>query len=461
MGDNDRVKTIGDQGRRIWLYPTWFRGRLLTYRWWVHGVLLVVLLLGPWIDVGGHPAMRFDIPGRRIYFWGMTLFATDGAYLLFFLLCFIFAVFLFTAVFGRAWCGWACPQTVFLEGLIRPIERFFEGSARQREKLDASPWTPAKIWAKFAKYSAYLLICGGIGTTFVAYFLGREGVVAAQADPWAHPAGTVIFISITLATFFDFAWFREQLCVVACPYGRFQSVLLDPDSLTVGYDTRRGEPRGRAKDPTRGDCVDCGRCVGVCPTGIDIRRGTQMECIQCMACIDVCDDVMQRLKRPQGLIRLTSERALAGEKTRLVRPRVLAYAVALVAVFVVMVFSFASYDDLSFNLGRQPATPYARTPGGELQNSLSLRISNRSSTKRKFTLRLVSPAGGRLVVPVSPLVVEAEDVAHFPVFVLFAEAPDTEVELAVEEQGELRTPLSFKFLRPAPSPQQGASHGEQ
>ncbi|MFV8753571.1 cytochrome c oxidase accessory protein CcoG [Nannocystaceae bacterium ST9] len=456
--------TIGTGGRRVWLYPKWIRGRKLTIRTAVHWVLIVLLLIGPWIDIGGHPATRIDIPGRRLYFWGMTFMATDGAYLLFFAGVVIFSVFLFTALYGRAWCGWSCPQTVFLESLIRPVERLIEGDWVARRKLDEAPWTGKKLVKKLTKWSFYLVVAGGAGTTFAAYFLGREGVLHAQMDPLSHPAGTATFLAITGALLFDFAWFREQVCLVVCPYGRFQSVLIDRDSLTVGYDVGRGEPRAKpaAKlaDPSMGDCVDCRACVNVCPTGIDIRKGAQMECVQCMACIDACDSIMTKLNRPTGLVRLDSERRLnrsrgatppsasgslsqsrvaaiegQGFWRRALRPRVIAYAVALTCVLVTAVFVVGGRQPVGLNLHRQAgAAPFVQLPDQRVQNSLELRIQNRTSQERRFTVELVGDDGTELLVPGGTLVVEPESTRQFPVFLVRSNAlGDGILELRVSD----------------------------
>ncbi len=459
LAENDTVATIGEGGKRVWLYPKWIRGKKLTARSIAHAVLIVLLLIGPWIDIGGHPATRIDIPGRRMYFGGATLMATDGAYMLFAAGLIVFSVFFFTALFGRAWCGWACPQTVFLESLIRPVERLIEGNESQRRKLDAGPWTRAKLRKKALKYGFYLVVAGGVGTTFTAYFLGRHGVLEAQLDPFAHPGGTATFLAITGLLLFDFAYFREQTCLVVCPYGRFQSVLLDADSLAVGYDERRGEPRGKVSDPNAGDCVDCKACVRVCPTGIDIRKGVQMECIQCMACIDACDDVMVRLKRPTGLVRLDSERRLSGKDSRsftqrALRPRVLAYGFGLVATLAVLIFAIGLRQPVGLDLHRMSgAAPYVALGDGRVQNSLELRIQNRSSDTRKFTLTLARDDGTELLVPGGELVVEGEGTRQFPVFVVRpAELGGGDVSVRVSDDQGFSDEIAIEFLagsRPA------------
>lgn len=476
IAENDTVTTIGEGGKRVWLYPTWLRGRMLTRRTIAHVVLLVLLLIGPWIDIGGHPATRIDIPGRRMYFWGATLMATDGAYMLFAAGIIVFSVFFFTALFGRAWCGWACPQTVFLESLIRPVERWIEGDASARRKLDAGPWTAAKIGKKALKYAFYLLVAGGVGTTFTAYFLGRDGVLEAQLDPFAHPGGTAVFLGISFLLLFDFAYFREQTCLVVCPYGRFQSVLLDADSLTVGYDERRGEPRGKASDPNAGDCVDCKACVRVCPTGIDIRKGVQMECIQCMACIDACDDIMAKLKRDPGLIRLDSGRRLVGQSSseslvgrqvplhevsfarRALRPRVVAYGVGLVAVFALLVFAILVRKPFGLDLHRMSGTaPYVTMADGRVQNALELRIQNRGDAARSFTVELIEQDGTQLLIPGGQLLVEAEATRQFPVFVLRPAAlGGGDVHLRVTDDQGYAQDIHIEFLAGS----RGAGGGE-
>lgn len=425
------LSTIAEGGKREWQYPTWFRGKLLSLRTAMHWFLVGILLLGPWIDIGGNPAVFIDIPERRAYIMGLKFFATDGSYLLFVFGITIFSIFLFTALFGRAWCGWTCPQTVFMESVIRPIERLIEGKASARRKLDRAPWTSHKIFKKALKYACYAVICGAIGTTAVAYFLGREGVMQAQANPLAHPAGTAIFLFVSALCFFDFAWFREQTCLVVCPYGRFQSVLLDHDSIGVGYDVARGEPRGKprkkkdADAPPKGDCVDCKRCVNVCPTGIDIRNGNQLECIQCMACIDACDDMMNKLKRPTGLIRLDSERVLNGGKRKLARPRVFLYAGILTFIISAFVFTLGKRTTYELHLGRQGTAPYTESADGRLQNALLLRISNKSSQPQEFDVSLQEAKGLELYSPLLPFKVGANDVAHLPVFVLFDKTQTT------------------------------------
>ncbi|MEZ4432560.1 MAG: cytochrome c oxidase accessory protein CcoG [bacterium] len=457
LADNDTVTTIGDGGRRVWLYPLRVWGRHVTARTVFGWALFVVLLIGPWIEVGGHPAMRFDIPERRFYLWGLTLFATDANYLLFLFGTFIFSVFFFTALLGRVWCGWACPQTVFLEGIIRPIEQLIEGPPSQRKALDRAPWTASKLGKKALKLTAFLVVAGAIATTVVAYFIGADGVLEAQADPFSHPVATAFFVAVTGLLMFDFAWFREQTCVVACPYGRFQSVLMDPDSLTIAYDVRRGEPRGKPGKAGVGDCVDCHKCVAVCPTGIDIRKGVQMECINCMACIDACDSVMDKLGRPRGLVRFTSEKALATGEVQLVRPRVVAYGAVLIAIAIGLVTALSLREPVELAITRPPGEPFVVRPDGRLQNMVRLRISNKLDDAHTWHVAAADPGEGEVITPVSALRVEGNSVQAFPVLLVRPDpgAQATPFRLRVTGEGGFSQTVEAVFLAPPPAPAEG------
>ncbi|MFO0628101.1 MAG: cytochrome c oxidase accessory protein CcoG [Polyangiales bacterium] len=299
--------SIRHDGSRATVHPADVHGRFNHARKVLFAALLAVYLALPWIRLGGNPAVLLDLPGRRFYLLGRLFNAQDG-FLLFFLLAGIgVSLILVTTILGRVWCGWACPQTVFLESVFRPIQRLIEGSREARMRRESKPWDFDRAWRRALLWTVYLAISSALAHAFLGYFFPVRTLIAMiLVGPGAHPEA---FLAVTIATgliFFDVAWFREQLCLAICPYGRLQSAMIDPDTLVVGYDAKRGEPRGKAKGDGVGDCVDCNRCVVVCPTGIDIRHGLQLDCIACTQCIDACDEVMDKLHRPRGLIRYDS-----------------------------------------------------------------------------------------------------------------------------------------------------------
>ena len=302
----DRLATTDSKGNRIYLYLTDTHGRWKTRRSQL-SIFLILLFLGlPWVKIGGHQALLLDILNRRFAIFGLTFWAHDAPLLFFILGGAVILIAFITAIWGRVWCGWACPQTVFVEQVFRRVERWIEGDALDRKRLDESSFSFYKARKKFSKWFIFFLLALIISHSLLAYFIGTEALEQMiKSSPAENPGAFLLMLGVALGIFFDFAWFREQFCTIVCPYGRFQSVLMDNQSTVVAYDVKRGEPRrgSASSNQPSGDCVNCYRCVQVCPTGIDIRRGVQLECIACTACMDACDDVMSRLKKPLGLIK--------------------------------------------------------------------------------------------------------------------------------------------------------------
>jgi len=389
----DSLSTVRADGSRRYVYPADVTGRFVQLRRITSAGLLAVYLALPWIPVNGYPAVFLDTENRRFHLFGLTLAAQD-LWLLFFLISGLgFSLFFVTALFGRVWCGWACPQTIFLDHVYRRIERWTEGDAVRRRTLQAAPWGPDKVLRRAAKHALYLLVSAIVAHLFLAYFASIPNLWRMMEMAPTEHASAFLFIGIlTGILYFNFAWFREQLCVVICPYGRLQSALVDENSLIIGYDKLRGEPRRTLRDTREqggaaGDCVDCHRCVQVCPTGIDIRQGLQLECIACTACVDACDEVMDRLQRPRGLVRYDSMAGLDGRQTRWIRPRTALYGVLLLLGAGVAAWALSTVRPANLGVTRMIGAPYI-VDRAFVRNQYFVRIVNKRTVPERFVLEL-------------------------------------------------------------------------
>jgi len=384
---NERLDTLDAFGSRNMVIPAEVQGRFRTARNVVNWLLLIVFLALPWIHINGLQAVWINIPARRFELFGQLFLAHDTPLLFFLLMTAALSLALVTALWGRVWCGWACPQTVFIDGVYRKVEIWILGKYIARRKFLNEPTTLRKVFKLAALWGTYLLISSIIAHSFIAYFTGsRELIAMIQRPPGENWSYFLIVTLVTGLLVFNFGWFREQFCVIMCPYGRFQSVLQDSNSITVMYDVARGEPRkGSMSASPQGDCVSCNRCVQVCPTGIDIRNGTQMECIACTACVDACDEIMRKVHKPEGLIRHDS---ISQAPTRLMRPRILVY-LALI-LFCVVGFSIGLVKRQDFDvtfLGAKDA-PYQLLPEQKILNHFRLHWHNHSRREQLFTLQL-------------------------------------------------------------------------
>jgi cytochrome c oxidase accessory protein FixG len=391
----DSVTTINADGSRHVLHPADVRGKFTSARRLFSVLLIAIYIALPWIPINGAPAVFFDLANRRFHCFGLTLLAQDLWVLFFGISGLGFLLFFLTALLGRLWCGWACPYTVFLEHVFRRIERWTDGDASARRKLDNAPFTSSKILRRTIKNGLYLIASALLAHVFLSYFISLRGLYAAiKEGPLGHLTsfGTVAFF--TGSFFFCFGYFREQFCIILCPYGRIQSALTDEDTIVIGYDAKRGEPRGKSTNPNAGSCVDCTRCVQVCPTGIDIRNGLQMECIGCAACIDACDDIMGKLGRPTGLVRYDSTRGLAGEKRRIVRPRILVYSLlGALGMLALGTVAFFKAKPVLAEISRMRGPSFYADPA-TIRNHFQLRLVSKRNQPVRFTVTIEDQTSG-------------------------------------------------------------------
>lgn len=451
------LTTINPDGSHYVLHPADVKGRFTFFRR-IFGILLIaVYVLMPWIPINGAPALFFDVENRRFHMFGLTLMTQDLWVFFFAISGLGFVLFFITALLGRLWCGWACPYTVFLEHVFRRIERWIDGDATARRKLDRAPSSVRKTIRRAVKYALYLIASTAIAHVFISYFVSLPRLYQFMREgPLQHGATFTIIAALTGALYFCFAWFREQFCIILCPYGRIQSALTDDETVVIGYDSVRGEPRGKATDPNAGDCVDCTRCVQVCPTGIDIRNGLQMECIGCAACIDACDDIMRKLKRPEGLVRYDSTKGLEGKIRHILRPRIWLYAA--MGMFGVIALGFTAFykvKPIFAEVSRMRGAPFYVDPT-VVRNHYRLRLLNKRNQPVTFHISLENaPAGFTLSGLGDSLTLGALDEASRPMIIINDRdnySGPTELTLKITAlPGNATITQNIKFLGPNPT----------
>ncbi len=395
------MATVDTTGKRQWLYVTLLSGTWRKRRSILAAILISFYMAVPFISINGLPLLRFDIPNRHYIICGQIFWPQDFFYALFFVLMAIVGTLLLVSAFGRLFCGWLCPHTVFLEMVFRPVERLIEGPAHKRRNQDKKrPYSANLILRKILKWFIFCILIGALANTATALFIGTEGFMwGLFVDPVAHPSALGFYIFFFALNYFDFAWLREQTCTIVCPYGRLQSAMLDEDSLTVAYNDKRGEPRGK-KGKVEGDCIDCSLCVQVCPTGIDIRNGNQMECLHCAACIDACAGVMDKLGREPNLISYCSERELTGGKWRPIRPRTIMYTCVLLILMTVTTILLINRKTVDVNKLRDDRTAQVITDDNNQRFVLyPLRASliNKNMDEQNVSVAFASSIEGTIV----------------------------------------------------------------
>lgn len=463
----DTLATVDEKGKRVWIFPKKPTGYYHKLRIVVTVVLLSIFFITPFITYNNRPFILLNIFERKFILFGQVFWPQDFFLLALTLITFFVFVILFTVVFGRLWCGWACPQTLFMEMVFRKIEYWIEGDANAQRRLKKAPWNTEKIVKKGSKQLIFILISVLISHTTMAYLIGIDEVKEIVSQPPSeHIAGFVGLVVFTGIFYGVFAWFREQACVAVCPYGRLQGVLLSKESIVVAYDWLRGEPRGKLKKnqttitEKQGDCIDCKLCVHVCPTGIDIRNGTQLECVNCTACIDACDDVMSKISKPTGLIRYSSHQAIQEGKQKLFTPRVAGYSIVLTALISALSFFVFTRADIETTILKVPGTLYTKTDDGQITNLYSIEFVNKTFDDLDLSVKLESPASATYQKIGDPkILVPREGILKGMIMVKLPEeaiqSMKTEIEFGIYKGDEKIETARAKFIGPIVTPKPG------
>jgi cytochrome c oxidase accessory protein FixG len=459
----DSIGTIKEDGKRAWVFPKKPSGKLYEYRKYVSYVLLTFLIASPFIKINGNQFLMFNVLERRFNIFGFPFYPQDFHLFVISMIIGVVFIALFTVAFGRIFCGWMCPQTIFLEMVFRRIEYWIDGDRGAQIRLDRQEWNAEKIRKRVLKWIIFFIISFIIANVFLAYLIGSDRLIQYVTDgPSQHLSIMVSLLIFTAVFYFIFAWFREQVCIIACPYGRMQSVLLDNKSIVVAYDYKRGEAEnGRKKwrknedreEIGHGDCIDCFQCVNVCPTGIDIRNGTQLECVNCTACIDECDSIMEKVDLPKGLIRYASEDEITEKKKFKFTPRLKGYSAVLVILTGVLVGMMFLRNDLEANILRLPGQLYEHKEGNIISNVFTYKLLNKTTKSvDNVHFELISPKGEIKLVRNENFDVQPEALAEGTLFieinasVLIGDKND--LKIGVYSNDKLIETTTARFLAP-------------
>jgi len=467
MGDKenfrDSIGTISEEGKRQWIFPKKPAGKFYKYRKYVSYFLLVALFSAPFIKVNGNQFLLFNVLERKFNIFGFPFWPQDFYLFVISMIIGIVFVALFTVAFGRIFCGWICPQTIFMEMVFRRIEYAIEGDRGKQIRLDKMSWNAEKIRKRALKWVIFFIISFLIANVFLAYLIGSDRLILYVTEgPQNHVSTFIGLLIFTGVFYFVFAWFREQVCIIACPYGRLQGVLLDTKSIVVAYDHKRGEAeQGRKKFRKNedrktlgfGDCIDCMQCVHVCPTGIDIRNGTQLECVNCTACIDACDDIMESVNYPKGLIRYASEENIEKKKQFEFTARMKGYAAVLVILTGVLIGMLFLRSDVEAVVLRLPGQLYEMKDDNMISNVYTYKLINKTTKEyHNIELKLLNHNGNINFVTHVEVVVPAQGLSEGTLFIELHQATlkghKTKVEIGVYSNGELIESTTTNFLGP-------------
>ncbi|MGQ9642723.1 MAG: cytochrome c oxidase accessory protein CcoG [Ignavibacterium sp.] len=455
----NHLATVTKEGKRKWIFPKKPSGRFYNARTIVSLVLLAFLVITPFIKVNGHPFLLLDFPNRHFILFGVPFGPHDFHLFVLAMISFVVFIVLFTVIFGRVFCGWACPQTIFMEMVFRKIEYWIEGDAIQQIKLKNAPWTAQKIFKKTLKHLIFFAISFFIANIFLSYIISMDKLIEIVTDPPSkHLSGLFAITVFSGVFYFVFSYFREQACTLVCPYGRLQGVLLDQDSIVIAYDYKRGEPRGKLKKgedfSNRGDCIDCHLCVDVCPTGIDIRNGIQLECVNCTACIDACDNVMDKIQRPRGLIRYASLKNIENKAKFKFTPRMILYSVILFILLSVLTVLMINRTDFNVNILRTPGMLFQEQPDGKISNLYDLNLVNKTFNPVQMQMKLLNPQGELKIIG-SDLKLGSQQIVEAKFMILLPKESikkmNTPVEIGIYDGNNLIKKIKTSFLGPVES----------
>lgn len=451
----DTIATVDQDGQRVWIYPKLVKGVFYKYRTYLSWFFLALLFSGPFIRVHGHPLMLFNVLERKFIIFGLAFWPQDFNVLVVGVIAFIVFIVLFTAVFGRLFCGWVCPQTIFMEMVFRKIEYWIEGDAAQQRKLAGMPWNAEKIRKRSTKFLLFFSLSFLIANTFLAYIIGTDDLFKIILDdPRQHLGGLAAITIFTGIFFFVYWWFREQACLIVCPYGRLQGVLLDKNSINITYDFVRGEKRDKKiknRPEDAGDCIDCKKCVAVCPTGIDIRNGTQLECVNCTNCIDACDEIMVAMNKPQGLIRYTSYNNIVEKTSQVFTTRVKAYTVVLSLLLTLFFYLLLSRPDTETTILRAKGQLYTEQ-GIYYSNLYTLKSINKTFEPVEVTFKIKEFPSAKIRMVGSNLSLSPQGLAQGAMFVdipkVHYQAPGMKISIEVYAKGKKVETISTRFTGP-------------
>ncbi len=448
----DSVSTISKEGNRNYINPQKPKGKLYNLRSYFSYVYLVLFFSLPFIKLDGEPFFLFNILERKFIFFGVIFWPQDSFIFAIGLLTFLVFVILFTVAFGRLFCGWACPQTIFMEMVFRKIEYWIEGDANKRKKLNEMPWNSEKLLKRGSKVVVFFIVSFIIANFFLAYIIGMDELeVLVREGIFLHFGTFSALVIFTCVFFFVYIWFREQACLIVCPYGRLQGVMLDKNSILVAYDYIRGEPRGKATDGGNGDCVNCHACVRVCPTGIDIRNGTQLECVNCTACIDACNEIMDHIGKPQGLIRYASENNIAKKEKTTYTWRLRLYTIVLISLLSFLSILLITRDDVTARILRTPGQMYQKLDDNKLSNLYNVKLANKTRKIIHVDLKLENIEGE--IKMINPIDVPKESYFQTSFFIILKpnqiHSRKTKIKIGLYEDGKQIETLVVTFLGPA------------